>query len=115
MLCQHIAEGKRVRHYGSREVVVSFTRYLRNDRICLRLLAVKDGVEAEPVAVCTVNLPDVAMSENEVAIKTWYENVGMQGWLMDQGLISAPLRYAYFANVFIPICSLLTREDGIAS
>jgi len=106
-----IAEGKRVRHYGNREVVLSFTKYLRNDRICLRLLAVRDGAEAEPVAVCSVNLPGVAMSENEIAVKTWYENVGMLGWLMDASIVSPPLRYAYFAGVFIPICALLMRED----
>lgn len=110
-----IAEGRRVRHYGSREVVLSFTRYLRNDRICLRLMAVRDGAEAEPLAVCTVNLPAVAMRENEVAIKTWYENVGMLGWLLDQRIISEPQRYAYFAGVFIPVCSLLIREDHVAT
>ena len=112
MLCHSIAEGKRVRHYGNREVVLSFTKYLRNERVCLRLMAVKDGAEGEPVAVCTVNLPSVTMNENEVAIKTWYENVGMLGWLMDQGIVSAPQRYDCFANVFIPICSLLVQQDS---
>jgi hypothetical protein len=111
MLCHGIAEGKRIRHYGNREVALSFTKYKRNGRTCLRLMAVKDGVEAEPVAVCTVNLPDIAMSENEVAIKTWYENVGMLGWLMDHGIVSAPQRYDCFANVFIPVCVLLIRDD----
>jgi len=113
MSCHCIAEGKRVRLYGKREVVLSFTRYLRNGRICLRLMAVEDGVEAGPVAVCTVNLPHVPMAENEVAIKTWFENVGMLGWLMDQGIISEPQHYACFATVFIPICTLLIREDKV--
>ncbi|HEY3439431.1 MAG TPA: hypothetical protein VGK29_01705 [Paludibaculum sp.] len=111
MIHHCIAEGKKVRLYGHREVVLSFTKYLRNDRICLRLLAIRDGAEAEPLAVCSVNLPGVPMSENEIAVKTWYENVGMLGWLMDEGIVSHPLRYAYFANVFIPICALLIRED----
>lgn len=110
MIHHCVAAGKRVRHYGNREVVLSFTKYLRNDRVCLRLLAVRDGAEAEPVAICSVNLPGVAMNENEIAVKTWYENVGMLGWLTDEGIVSPPLRYAYFANVFIPICALLTQE-----
>ena len=108
-----IAEGKRVRRYGNHEIVLSFSRYLRNNRICLRLLAVRDGVEAEPVAACSVNLPAVEIMENEIAVKTWYENVGMLGWLMDQGIVSEPLRYAYFAGVFIPICSLMIQEDKL--
>ncbi|GEM_PF-6340591 len=111
MLIHCTAEGKRVRHYGHADVVLSFTRYLRNGRICLRLMAVENGVETEPVAVCTVNLPNVPMRADEVAIKTWSENIGMLGWLMDQGVVSEPLHYAYFANVFIPVCSLLIRED----
>jgi hypothetical protein len=51
------------------------------------------------------------MAENEVAIKTWYENVGMLEWLMDEGVVSKPQRYAYFSGVFIPICCLLTPDD----
>lgn len=111
MIAHCTVRGKRVRCYGNTEVVLSYCTYLRNGRTCLRLMGVKDGRETEPVAVCTVNLPQVPMAPDEMAIKTWYENVGMLGWLMDEGIVSAPLRYAYFAGVFIPICSLLIRQD----
>lgn len=111
MIAHCTVRGKRVRCYGNTEVVLSYGTYLRNGRTCLRLMGVKDGHETEPVAVCTVNLPQVPMAPDEMAIKTWYENVGMLGWLMDEGIVSAPLRYAYFAGVFIPICSLLIRPD----
>ncbi len=113
MLAHTTVNGKRVRCYGRTEVVLSFSRYLRNGRTCLRLMAVEAGRETEAVAVCTVNLPAVPMAENEVAIKTWYENVGMLGWLMDEGVVSEPQRYAFFAGVFIPVCCLLIRDDFV--
>ena len=110
MLAQCTATGKKVRRYGHTDVVLSYTSYRRNNRVCLRLITLQDGREMEPCAVCTVNLPRVPMKPNEVAIKTWYENAGMLGWLMDQGIVSAPQRYAFFASVFIPICNLLVWE-----
>jgi hypothetical protein len=76
-------------------------------------MAVENDCETEPCAVCTVNLPNVPMAKDEIAIKTWYENIGMLGWLMDQGIVSAPQRYAYFASVFIPISCLLIQDDYV--
>lgn len=111
MVVHETVNGKRVRCYGNAEVVLSYTTYPRNSRVCVRLMGVEEGRETEPVAVCTVNLPHCELAPNEVAVKTWYENVGMLGWLMDEGIVSEPLRYACFAGVFIPICSLLLRED----
>ena len=112
MLTLSTASGKRVRHYGHRDVVLSFTRYVRNGRTCLRLLGVDHDLETDEVCgVCTVNLPSVPMKDDEVAIKTWYENVGMLDWLVELGIVSRPLRYACFANVFIPICALLIGDD----
>lgn len=115
MLTHCTAAGRKVWLYGHQEVALSFTKYARNGRPCLRLITVQDGVEAGTYAVCTVNLPQVAMQEDEVAIKTWFENVGMLGWLIDHGIVSHPLRYAYLANVFIPICSLLIRDDTVSA
>lgn len=107
------ATHQRVRCYGHQEVVLSFSRYLRNGRHCLRLISVQDGAETGTCAVCTVNLPHIPMRGDEVAIKTWYENVGMLGWLIDQGIVSHPLHYAYLANVFIPVCALLIQDDRL--
>jgi hypothetical protein len=111
MVAHWTASGEKVRPYGHREVALSLSRYAKDGRPCLRLLAVENERETAPCAVCTVDLPNVPMAENEVAIKTWHENVGMLGWLMDQGIVSPPLHYAYFAGVFIPICSLLKGND----
>ena len=104
----------KVRHYGHRDVVLSVTRYLRNNRICLRLMSTGPSGALEPCAVCTVNLAHIPMRDDEVAIKTWHENIGMLDWLVDQGLVSMPLRYAFFANTFIPICSLLPQQNQAA-
>lgn len=97
------------RCYGNSEVTLSFTTYSRNGRTCLRLLPAGAAPDAPPLAVCTVNLPSVPMDPGEVAIKTWHENVGMLGWLIDEGIVSHPLRYLSFAGVFIPVCALLVR------
>ncbi|NWF83791.1 MAG: hypothetical protein HXY18_08180 [Bryobacteraceae bacterium] len=91
-------------------VVLSFTEYPNNGRTCLRLKEVEGDREDGVRATCTVNLPLAPMGENEVAIKTWHENVGMLEWLIDEGIVSEPQHYAYFSGVFIPICCLLIRD-----
>ena len=63
------AAHQRVRHYGHQEVVLSFSRYVRNGRPCLRLMSVQDGVETGICAVCTVNLPHIPMRDGEVAVR----------------------------------------------
>lgn len=113
MLAHSTTSGKRVRLYGTTAVALSFSRYKRNGRICLRLVHAEGGHAGEVCASCTVNLAGVAMQEDEVAIKTWHENVGMLGWLMEEGIVSAPLHYASFGGVFIPVCSLLAGEERV--
>jgi hypothetical protein len=76
-------------------------------------MKVENDRETEPLAVCTVNLPQVDLKEDEVLVKTWSENVGMLGWLMDQEIVSEPQRYVFFANVFIPVCCVLTPLDQV--
>lgn len=111
MLATCTVNGKTVRHYGHTPVVLSFTKYPHNGRTCLRLIEVDRDREAGVCATCTVNLPSASVGENEVAIKTWYENAGMLEWLIDEGIVSEPQHYAYFSGVFIPICCLLIRDD----
>lgn len=113
MIADRTASGNRIRAYGHQEVTVSFSRYEKSGRICLILTAVEDLVEAGPVAECTVELPDVELGENEVAIKTWYENISFLEWLMDEGIVSAPLRYVQFAGVYLPVCNLLIQDDSV--
>ena len=116
MVAQCTATGKRVRHYGNTDVVLSFTRYLRNEP---DLPAPVGGLMARAakvhnVAVCTVNLPSLELKDNEVAIKTWSENVGMLGWLMEQGIVSDPLHYAFFRRCLHPRSAalLVTGRPG---
>lgn len=111
MEVQCTASGKKIRHYGESPVVLSQSRYARNGRVLLRLMDLSDGVETLPHAVCTVNLPHVSLRDNEVIIKTWGENVGMLGWLMDQRIVSEPVRYACFGGVFLPVCVLLAPDS----
>jgi hypothetical protein len=110
-----VIDGLKTRLYGHQEVALSIGRYQNGGRICLKLLRVENGVPGEPCAVCTVNLPHVPMAQNEVAIKTWYQNVGMLGWLIDEKIVSHPVRYAFYANTFIPICCLLISQEDAAA
>lgn len=110
---QSTTSRKRIRPYGRKQVALSITRYPRNGRKCLRLIEVQGGREAGTCAVCTVNLPDIPLSENEVAIQTWSKNVGVLDWLIEEEIVSKPLHYADFRGTFIPICSLLIEEDTV--
>jgi hypothetical protein len=41
----------------------------------------------EPLAVCTVNLPDAALPRDEIFVKDYSENEGMSDWMIAQDII----------------------------
>ena len=55
-----------------------------NGRLALELIEV--GTE-EPIAVATVNLPEAQIGTDEVIIKDYSENTGMQQMLIAAGVI----------------------------
>lgn len=55
-----------------------------NDRPALQLIDAEDG---SPIATATVNLPDVPLGRNQVAIKNYSENAGMLEALVDAGVV----------------------------
>lgn len=82
-------------------------RQYANGRIALELIDADVPYRNESVAVCTVNLPNVRMAADEVAIKDYSENEGMLNVLIAHGIVSTPLRYVQSGFVEIPICKLL--------
>lgn len=81
-----------------------FARY-SNDRVAIQLL---DSYDHELVTTVTVNMPDVPLRPDEVIIKNYSENEGMQKAMELAGLISEPIRYVssgFLSN--IPVCKLL--------
>lgn len=75
-----------------------------NGRLALEFLDLEDGC---PITVATVNLPEASISDGEVAIKNYSENAGILQELVEQGVVSAPLRYESSGFVQIPICKIL--------
>lgn len=90
------------------ECAVEFCRYMDNDRPAIQLV---DGETWEPIATATVNLPDVEMEEDEVAVKTYSENEGMLEALLEAGVVTELVRFEYSGFVTIPIYKL--HEDAV--
>lgn len=65
--------------------------YTNNDRWAILLI---DSEDHTPIATASVNLPDVPLEDNQILIKTWSENEGIELCLMDAGVITEnPLGY----------------------
>ena len=84
-----------------------------NGRLAIQLM---DAEDHSPVATATVNLPDVDLDGDEVAIKDYSENAGMLDALIEAGVVSKPRRYeatcAAFTSsgfVTVPICQWLDK------
>jgi hypothetical protein len=74
------------------------------DRIALPLYAVEDG---SPVAVATVNLPELVLAADEVLIKDYSENEGLLELLVTSGVVSPPLREVQSGYVTLHVCRCL--------
>lgn len=66
-----------------------------------------DNKEYESIAICTTNLPEVPLGPGEIILKSYAENTGMLESLMEQGIVSAPVRFAQTGYVQVPIVQLL--------
>lgn len=72
-----------------------------NGRVALSLVD-----EEGPVATATVNLPDVTLGRNQVAIKDWSENEGMLDALVAAGVVKPTGHKVRSGFVEVPICEL---------
>lgn len=82
------------------------SKYQSNGETALFLRSVKG-----PYMTITVNLPDVDLDDDEVSIKNYSENEGVFEWLVDEGIVSEPIRYEHQGHVKVPICRLLEKAD----
>lgn len=76
-----------------------------NGRLALSLIA----DNGEPIAVCTVNLPDLDIEEGHVAIKDYSENEGMLAALIEAEIVEEPSALVKAERVEFPICKLTNR------
>jgi len=86
-------------------------RQYQNGRVALELVAwqnvpEQDIFEGEPVATCTVNLPQYPLAKDEVLIKDYSENEGMLQTLLDAGVVELAGRTVKTGFVVLPVCIL---------
>lgn len=91
----------RVRFLGI-DCIVQKAEY-DNGRPALRLVDAEDG---SPIATATVNLPDVPLGKNQVAIKSYSECEGMLDALVAAGVVKPTGQSVASGYVQVPICEL---------
>lgn len=89
------------------ECSINFKQY-SNKRTALELV---DYITNELIAVATVNIPDVPLESDEVIIKNYSENEGMDTVLINAGIIGPPRRSVQTGFVIVPICKLLINPN----
>jgi hypothetical protein len=78
-------------------------RQYANGRPALQLIDAEDG---SPIGTATVNLPDVPLGKNQVAIKDWSECEGMLKALTEAGIVKPTGQSVASGYVEVPICEL---------
>ena len=82
---------------------VEYGKYF-NGRTAITLRDVEDG---QPIATCTVNVPDEPVYRKEVHIKNYSENSGITEALVEAGIIEPPHRKFQLGFVQIEVCKLI--------
>jgi len=85
--------------------VLKFGQY-HNGRTGIELVSEKDG---SPVAVATVNIPDVYLDKDEVIIKNYSENEGMLDTLVNAKIVEPTGRKVHTGFVECDVCKLLVK------
>ena len=71
------------------QVTLEFGKYRGNNRVAITVVDAEDG---EDLLVATVNLPDEPLEEGETVIKDYSENEGVLAFLIENGIVSKPIR-----------------------
>jgi hypothetical protein len=66
------------------ECIAHFSKYTENNRVAITLV---DSMDGSPIAKATVNIGEAPLKDDEVIIKGWSENEGMQDALIEAGII----------------------------
>lgn len=90
---------------------VELAKY-KNGRLALQLVAAEADAErglfkGEPIAMATINIPEIALNANEVIIKDYSENEGMLEVLQEAGIVSDPIEFIQTGFVTVPVVALL--------
>jgi hypothetical protein len=72
-----------------------------------RVISLTDAKDFSPVAKVSVNLPEETCLPDEVWIKDYSENQGIEQVLIDAKIISEPIAMMVQGNVIINKCKIL--------
>jgi len=90
--------------YGCRVV---FAKY-NNNRTAILL---EDSIDLSTVVVATINIPEHPLDVDEVIIKDYSENSGILDCLIQNKVISEPVRFIQTGYVTVPVCKLLIEPE----
>lgn len=90
--------------WGERVACTPQFSYYGNGRLALILV---DPFTGERVATASVNVPEVDLEDNEIAIKDYSENQGVLDALVDAGMVALTDRAVASGFVTLPIVRLL--------
>jgi len=88
--------------YGTYDVEMKISSYNKNGQTRLDFVDSQDG---QPILTATSCI-DEDLLPNEVAIKNYSENEGVLDFMMNEEIISSPLRYYKSGYVNIEICKI---------
>ena len=85
---------------------IEYLKYQNTNRTAIQLL---DATEGDPVAMATINMPEVKLEENEVIIKDYSENEGILDVLISEGIVERTGKTVSTGFVTCQICKLLNK------
>jgi hypothetical protein len=87
--------------YGKYTIDIKMSKY-SNGQHRMEFIDSEDGL---PVLVASSSI-DESLESDQIAIKDYSENEGVLKFLMEEGIISSPLKYFNSGFVRIPICKI---------
>ena len=91
-------------NFSGYECFVMHRTYPQNNRHAIELIDTEDCI---PVAVASVNIPEVPLEDDEILIKGWSENEGMDKVLIEARIIGPELRKELTGFVYATVHKLL--------
>lgn len=88
--------------------VVVLTKYTNNNKPAIQLDEVETG---ETIAVASVNFPNLNLASDQIAIKNYSENSGIDKVLQEAGVIGKHLFSVSSGYVEVPVYELLIQND----
>ena len=96
--------------FNTYECRLQWSRHAKSRRPAL--LLVNALAPGDVIAVATMDLPEVDLSECEVALQDFGPSAGVLAALTAAGVVSAPVRFIERDAQQIPICTLLVDDEN---